>query len=880
MQDALQLPELMNVIGRHLTRKDLIQCILVSTHWRDLFVPHLWQTLSLDDTTYIASNPESARLILAHYGHHIRSLELKNTDLIDHCGLSCTNLTHLQFDQTNAIRQRRRPQDPPPVWTPTDQWSLLILIERNPALRSLELVIRVPVDAVRVAEVLGSLLGLERLQLDGAELERLGVFWSLLKTNRCLRWANFKDWAIFRNPVVQDPPQQDQQQPNDVINVRKLFLTGCGSPLSLAHSFPELEFLSYFKITKSNARDLEYKLSKGLCPKLALLEVVDTMSHLDGILQHAPPLRYFSLMSGTFPNDLLLPVDVPRLYKEIMQSLLALHSLTLRRLVPLKDTDGLLMSVLEACPNLVEFYSMVPVELNRFLAIHHLPPRIEKMTMRLEVDGANVVLDEEHVRIQGEILRKLSRSYSLTRFTVHGAITTSDAGGTLVLDLIQGLGQLDTANTMRQLKYFFLFGREFSFDGTRWGMHSLAEKLIQLPELLNVIGTHRSRHDLTNASECRSTGATYSLRTCGDIYPWKPLPASTSTTPFASEILAQYSHHVRSLELENIKLIDSYDISFTNLSHLMYDERMNDNLHLHHELEDVNPTWTEADILREFLYLETLGLDGPDFEHESGLAIGYLQNWSQNRLAVEPRHHLQDKNNVINVHRLSLSGCGSVHSLVHSFPVLEALDIYQISDLNAQDLVTLLAKGHALKLRRLHVIEKTTHLDKILEHAPALEYFALSNGQIASKLGSPIPLPGYEIFSYRPMRGLPHIVFANIMNNILTVHVQNLQEFVFTPNMPFKDQKGLLMQLLEACPNLTRFYCMVPVDLAKFLEVEAVAPRLEELSLSLVLPRADELSEREKLQREEQFLDRLNCNVPFIVDPDLQPGDIPTTLSI
>ncbi|KAF9307082.1 hypothetical protein BGZ74_000086 [Mortierella antarctica] len=473
MQDILQLPELMNVIGRHLTRKDLIQCILVSTHWRDLFVSHLWQTLSLDDTTYIASNPESARLILAHYGHHIRSLELKNTDLIDHCGLSCTNLTHLQFDQTNAIRQRRRPRDPPPVWTPTDQWSLLILIERNPALRSLELVIRVPVDAVRVAEVLGSLLGLERLQLDGAELGRLGVFWSLLKTNRCLRWAKFKDWAIFRNPVVQDPPQQDQQQPNDVINVRKLFLTGCGSPLSLAHSFPELEFLSYFKITKSNARDLEYKLSKGLCPKLALLEVVDTMSHLDGILQHAPPLRYFSLMSGTFPNELFLPVDVPRLYKEIMRSLLALHSLTLRRLVfvvidPLKDTDGLLMSVLEACPNLVEFYSMVPVELDRFLAIQHLPPRIEEMTMRLEVDGADVVLDEEHVRIQGEILRKLSRSYSLTRFTVHGAMPTSDAGGTLVLDLIQGLGQLDTADTMRQLKYFFLFGREFSFDGARW----------------------------------------------------------------------------------------------------------------------------------------------------------------------------------------------------------------------------------------------------------------------------------------------------------------------------------------------------------------------------------------------------------------------------
>ncbi|KAF9321328.1 hypothetical protein BG003_002509 [Podila horticola] len=472
MQDALQLPELMNVIGCHLIRKDLKQCILVSTYWRDLFVPHLWQTLSLDDTTYMASNPESTRQTFTHYGHHIRSLELRNTDLIVHCGLDCTDLTHLQFDQNSMFWQRRRLQDPPPVWTPADQWPLLTLIERNFSLRTVELVIRIPVDAVRIAEVLGSLPGLEKLQWDGAGLEKHGVFWSLLKTNRSLRWAKFKDWESFHNSAVQDPPQQGQQQPNDVINIRKLFLSGCGSPLSLAHSFPELEFLSYYKITKSNAQDLELRLSKGLCPKLALLEVVDTMSHLDGILQHAPPLRFFSLMSGTFPNELFLPADVLRLYNGIMQSLLAVHAPTLRRLVfivndPLKDTDGLLMSVLEACPNLVEFYSMVPVKLDRFLAIQHLPPGIEEMTMRMEVDSANAVLDEEHMRIQGEILRKLSRSYSLTRFTVHGNMTTSDAG-TLLLDLIQGLGQLDTADTMRQLKYFFLFGREFSFDGTRW----------------------------------------------------------------------------------------------------------------------------------------------------------------------------------------------------------------------------------------------------------------------------------------------------------------------------------------------------------------------------------------------------------------------------
>ncbi|KAG0331899.1 hypothetical protein BG000_010498, partial [Podila horticola] len=371
---------------------------------------------------------------------------------------------------------------------------------------------------------------------------------------------------------------------------------------------------------------------------------------------------------------------------------------------------------------------------------------------------------------------------------------------------------------------------------------------------------------------------------------------------FASEILAQYSHHVRSLELENTRLIDGYEMSFTNLSHLTYDERMDDNLQFQHQPGDPNPTWTEAEqwsilalikrnrglrrieltirypadplrigaVLRELPCLENLELDGPDFEHQGVfwnllktspvLRSATFRNWSQNCLAVKSKHQPQDKNNVINVRRLSLSGCGSVLSLAHSFPVLEALDICQISDVNAEDLATLLAKGHAPKLRRLQVTEKTTHLDKILQHAPALEYFALSNGKLASKLGLPIPIPGLEMFNYKPVLvplEPPHVVFANILNSILKVHAQSLQEFLFALNMPFKDLQGLLMQVLAACPNLTRFYCMVPVDLAKFLEVKAVAPRLEELSLSLVLPRADALSDGEKFQWEQQFLGRL-----------------------
>lgn len=82
--------------------------------------------------------------------------------------------------------------------------------------------IRMPVDAVRIGEVLSALQGLERLHLDGAGLEKHGVFWSLLKNKLSLRWEKFKDWALVRDSQGQNVlPQEDQ--PSNVINVCKLF---------------------------------------------------------------------------------------------------------------------------------------------------------------------------------------------------------------------------------------------------------------------------------------------------------------------------------------------------------------------------------------------------------------------------------------------------------------------------------------------------------------------------------------------------------------------------------------------------------------------------------------------------------------------------------
>ncbi|KAF9205587.1 hypothetical protein BGZ59_000390 [Podila verticillata] len=433
------------------------------------------------------------------------------------------------------------------------------------------------------------------------------------------------------------------------------------------------------------------------------------------------------------------------------------------------------------------------------------------------------------------------------------------------------------------------------------GMYAPMEKAIQLPELLNIIGTHLSQHEL---AQCVRVS-----RHWHDLFTphlWRHLSIEAIARinfnyTFAGEICAQYSQHIRSLELENTNLIDNHGLAFSNLTHLQYDERMDDNLQFQHQPGDPNPTWTEAEqwsllalikcnrslrsieltlrhpadpirigeVLRELPCLETLELDGPDFEHEGVfwqllktcpvLKSATFRNWSQNRLSMDPGHtQPQDISNVIKVRHLSISGCGSVLSLAHSFPALESLDIYQISDHNAQDLEALLAKGHAPKLHRLHVIGKTIHLDKILQHAPPLEYFALSNGSLISgNIGPQIHHVGAHIFNFAATFAPPQAVFANILQSILTVHAHSLKEFVFTLNMPFKDRAGLLMKVLASCPSLVRFYCMVPMDLAKFLEVKVEAPRLEELSLSLVLSVAFSQSDEENLQWEEEFLDRL-----------------------
>ncbi|KAG0267718.1 hypothetical protein BG011_000030 [Mortierella polycephala] len=51
-RSPLNLPEIATLVAQHLEKKDLAGCILVNKTWHALFVPFLWETITLKDSRY------------------------------------------------------------------------------------------------------------------------------------------------------------------------------------------------------------------------------------------------------------------------------------------------------------------------------------------------------------------------------------------------------------------------------------------------------------------------------------------------------------------------------------------------------------------------------------------------------------------------------------------------------------------------------------------------------------------------------------------------------------------------------------------------------------------------------------------------------------
>ncbi|KAG0331608.1 hypothetical protein BG004_001592 [Podila humilis] len=455
MQVTLQLPEILSAIGRHLHRHDLATCVQVNSYWNATFVPQLWHTISMQYLMRVEQCLSDPRSIFFKYSHHIRSLEVTSAYLIGTYGRACTQLTHLKYEEclsADEIRYMalteasRIHSNAPEMLRPVPN-----LIQLNQQLQNVELVVQVIVGNTSIVAALASLPNLRRVVLEGPGLAQDGLFWTVVQSCPQLRIA----W------------QQESSEKSNIVRLHSLSLEGDGSVLRLAGGFPELEHLSYKDIDDKDLCDLEQLMIHGRVPLLSSLEVVDTLTRLDSIVKHAPPLKNFSATLDPQPHD---PLSGLLMYNSVLQSLVHIHAPTLRRFEflcrrnPIKDPRGWAMDLLDSCPNLVVFRCRAYVEVSRFLKIKQIQLKIEDLVILLGVNGLEEPPENEQPDILDQVVGKLEGCSVLRRLALNynGRRLTSD---TSVPGLLLKLKPLEK---LKDFKNVQLFGRLFSFNGINW----------------------------------------------------------------------------------------------------------------------------------------------------------------------------------------------------------------------------------------------------------------------------------------------------------------------------------------------------------------------------------------------------------------------------
>ncbi|KAF9908545.1 hypothetical protein EC991_009690 [Linnemannia zychae] len=91
--------DLTYLIADNLTKRNLAYCCLVSHQWNDIFIPHLWHSITIQDNDRIRkfTTPEGRSGLLRN-GRHIRVLRATTPSLLQpfvESGTTCTNLVSL-----------------------------------------------------------------------------------------------------------------------------------------------------------------------------------------------------------------------------------------------------------------------------------------------------------------------------------------------------------------------------------------------------------------------------------------------------------------------------------------------------------------------------------------------------------------------------------------------------------------------------------------------------------------------------------------------------------------------------------------------------------------------------------------------------------------
>ncbi|KAF9912269.1 hypothetical protein EC991_000160 [Linnemannia zychae] len=119
---ALDLPEIMDIVGHYLTKGSLLACIQVSRSWHDYFVPILWRSFVF---SAYSSQPKPPTEALFKYSHFIRQLEFSGLIPPWYMSIGCRNLDFLK-----VVGERYIPED-------AEIDPLTALIQDNPGLQRL-----------------------------------------------------------------------------------------------------------------------------------------------------------------------------------------------------------------------------------------------------------------------------------------------------------------------------------------------------------------------------------------------------------------------------------------------------------------------------------------------------------------------------------------------------------------------------------------------------------------------------------------------------------------------------------------------------------------------------------------------------------------------
>ncbi|KAF9960390.1 hypothetical protein BGZ70_008617 [Mortierella alpina] len=249
-QRALDLPEIMAQIGRHLTRNSLHACIQVSRAWHAFFISLIWRSLTLSAYTFVRKpSPDT----LAKHAHLIRSLDFNGPVQAIYYAIGCRNLESLSMAGERASWNTHHYTSDYEKPGLRDQDPITGLVNVNPGLKRLTVVGVNPPPALEFWEAVCRMTQLESLSVSGLDIAArlMPVFWraisfrtSELLLDRVTFLAGDQDKHANHGGMVSSDMQLDHSLPTQQHH---------DPPGTRQHEFIHLQKLSLFKLLGSGS---------------------------------------------------------------------------------------------------------------------------------------------------------------------------------------------------------------------------------------------------------------------------------------------------------------------------------------------------------------------------------------------------------------------------------------------------------------------------------------------------------------------------------------------------------------------------------------------------------------------------------------------------